>query len=134
MMDDSFKTFVLDQLSALPDLRARAMFGGHGLYSSNRFFAILFDGRLYFKVNAATKTGYEKRGMNPFSYEMKGRRMTMSYYEVPPEVLEDRREAVVWASRAIHAAAKKSPRAVRKPAARQRPAAAGARRNPSLSS
>jgi TfoX/Sxy family transcriptional regulator of competence genes len=27
MADDSFKEFVLDQLSALPDVRARAMFG-----------------------------------------------------------------------------------------------------------
>jgi hypothetical protein len=27
------KEFVLDQLGALPELRARAMFGAHGLYA-----------------------------------------------------------------------------------------------------
>jgi hypothetical protein len=39
--DDSFKEFVLDQLGALPELRARAMFGAHGLYSGEHFFGIL---------------------------------------------------------------------------------------------
>jgi DNA transformation protein len=101
MADDSFKSFVLDQLSALPELRARAMFGGHGLYSGERFFGILFDGRVYFKVDDTTRTAYEKHGMSPFIYEMKGREMTMSYYEVPLDVLEDQNESVVWASQAI---------------------------------
>jgi hypothetical protein len=32
MPDDSFKELVPDPLSALPELRARAMFGAHGLY------------------------------------------------------------------------------------------------------
>ena len=35
MADDSFKEFVLDQLSALPEVRARAMFGAHGLIPAN---------------------------------------------------------------------------------------------------
>lgn len=52
MADDSFKEFVLDQLSALPDVRAKAMFGAHGLYQSNHFFAILDGGRLFFKTDA----------------------------------------------------------------------------------
>ena len=49
MADESFKEFVLDQLSALPEVRARAMFGAHGLYQGERFFGILDEGRLFFK-------------------------------------------------------------------------------------
>jgi hypothetical protein len=41
MPDGSFKEFVLDQLGALPDVRAKAMFGAHGLYAGENFFAIL---------------------------------------------------------------------------------------------
>ena len=53
MPDDSFKEFVLDQLGALPELRARAMFGAHGLYSGENFFGITLDeGRLFFKTDA----------------------------------------------------------------------------------
>ncbi len=114
MADDSFKAFVLDQLSALSDLRARAMFGGHGLYSGDRFFGILDEGRVFFKVDDITRAAYESRGMPPFTYEMKGRVMTMSYYEVPPDVLEDRNEAFVWANQAIQVAANKAVRAARK--------------------
>lgn len=110
MADDSFKQFVLDQLSALPELRAKAMFGGHGLYSGDRFFGILDEGRVFFKVDATTRAAYASRGMTPFTYEMKGRPMTMSYYEVPPEVLEDRHEAMAWANQAIQIAAAKPPK------------------------
>ena len=113
MPDDSFKEFVLDQLSALPELRARGMFGAHGLYSGGRFFAILDEGRLFFKTDAQSQVDYTARGMGPFTYEMKGREMSMGYHEVPPDVLENRHELVAWANRAIQVAAassKKSPR------------------------
>ena len=105
MADDSFKEFVLDQLSALPDVRARAMFGAHGLYSGESFFGILDEGRLFFKTDAQSQADYTMRGMGPFTYEMKGRVMTMSYHEVPPDVLENREELVAWAHRAIQIAA-----------------------------
>ena len=51
---DGFKDFVLDQLSELPGLTHRAMFGGYGLYCGRVFFAIVKKGRLYFKTNATT--------------------------------------------------------------------------------
>ncbi len=105
--DDSFKTFVLDQLNALPDLRAKAMFGAHGLYSDNKFFAILDDGRLFFKTDAISQGDYTTRGMEPFTYEMKGKVMTMAYHEVPPDVLENPYELTAWARKAIAIAAAK---------------------------
>ena len=44
MRDDSFKDFVMDQLAALPELRAKRMFGGYGLYGGEHFFGILMEG------------------------------------------------------------------------------------------
>ncbi len=108
--DDSFKTFVLDQLSALPELRARAMFGAHGLYAGDKFFGILDEGRLFFKTDAQSQAEYVARGMGPFTYEMKGKVMTMAYHEVPPEILEQPLELVEWARCAIQLAAAKSKR------------------------
>jgi DNA transformation protein and related proteins len=105
MPDDSFKDFVLDQLSALPDVRAKAMFGAHGLYSGDHFFGILDEGRLFFKTDAASRADYTARGMGPFTYESKGRVMTMGYHEVPPDVLEQPQELVEWARKAIAVAA-----------------------------
>jgi DNA transformation protein len=113
MGDESFKEFVLDQLRALPDVRAKAMFGAHGLYQDEHFFGILDEGRLFFKTDVKSQADYVARGMEPFSYESKGRMMTMSYHEVPPDVLEDAPELVAWARRAIEVAAHsgKSPKA-----------------------
>ena len=104
MPDESFKEFVLDQLRALPDVRTRAMFGAYGLYQGESFFAILDEGRLFFKTDAATEGDYRTRGMDPFTYESKGRVLAMSYHEVPPDVLENAPELVLWAQRAIQAA------------------------------
>jgi DNA transformation protein and related proteins len=115
MADDSFKEFVLDQLSALPDVRARAMFGAHGLYQAENFFGILDEGRLFFKTDAATEKEYTARGMEPFTYESRGKTLTMGYHEVPPEILEQPPELVIWARRAIAvAAAAKKKKAVRR--------------------
>ena len=107
MPDDTFKEFVLDQLGALPELRARAMFGAHGLYAGDKFFGILDEGRLFFKTDAASAADYTARGMGPFTYEMKGRVMTMAYHEVPPDVLEQPQELVAWARRAMQLAGNK---------------------------
>lgn len=101
MSDVSFKEFVLDQLDELPDVRARAMFGGHGVYSGSLFFAIIIEGRLYFKADELTRAAFIKRGMKPFTYTKGKKVLTMKYYEVPPDVLEDSAELTDWAKRAI---------------------------------
>lgn len=104
MADQSFKTFVLDQLAALAGVRAKAMFGGHGLYQGELFLGILMAGRLYFKTNEQTRSEYLKRGMSPFIYGKARETTTLNYFEVPPEVLEDRNQLVSWAREAIGAA------------------------------
>jgi DNA transformation protein len=114
MADDTFKEFVLDQLRAVPELRAKAMFGAHGLYSGGTFFGILDEGRLFFKTDARSQAGYTARGMGPFTYEMKGKTMTMAYHEVPPEVLEQPHELALWARRAIQIAAAKPKKRAKK--------------------
>lgn len=101
MKDETFRKFVMDQLGGLPELRVKAMFGGHGLYQGKQFFGILMEGRLYFKTDEATRAAYLERGMGPFIYENARRTMTMHYFEVPADVLENREELVRWAREAI---------------------------------
>jgi DNA transformation protein len=43
--------------------------------------------------------------MGPFTYESRGKVMTMSYHEVPQDVLEQPQELVEWARKAIGVAA-----------------------------
>jgi DNA transformation protein len=91
------------------------MFGGYGLYQADRFFAILMDGRLYFRTDEQTRAAYVERGMGPFTYEKARRTMTIKYFEVPPEVLENREQLSAWANHAIHAAAAPTRTPIKRP-------------------
>lgn len=75
------------------------MFGGEGLYRHDRFFGILFKGRLYFKTDAATRPLYIERGMKPFRPSAK--QTLKSYYEVPVDLIEDPEQLLEFAERAI---------------------------------
>jgi len=102
MKDDSFKDFVLDRLETLGSVSCRAMFGGFGLYCGETFFAIIADGRLYFKTNASTRVAYEKLGMEPFRPSAK--QTLKNYFEVPPDLLEGDDELTLWARESVQVA------------------------------
>ena len=91
-VSSGFRDFVLDQLAGVRGFRARAMFGGVGLYSGDVFFGILAADVLYFKVGDANRDEYERAGSKPFK-PYSDRAMKMPYYNVPIATLED---AMTW--------------------------------------
>lgn len=93
---DSFRDFVSEQLG--DPVEFRAMFGGYGLYRSEKFFGILYKGRLYFRTGPRTRRDYLARGMKPF--KPNARMTSKTYYEVPADVLEDRETVRAWALQA----------------------------------
>ena len=111
-----FRDFVLDQLAGVPQVRPKPMFGGVGLYSGARFFAILAADELFFKVGDDNRAAYEAAGSEPFR-PVADRPVSMSYFRVPIEVLEDPAELAEWARAAIRAAGAGKPK--RKPARRR---------------
>ena len=92
---------VLDRLAALGEITSNPMFGGVGLYWRGVIFGMVFRERLYFKVDYQAKGEYLSRGMGPF--RPNERQTLKSYYEVPPEILEDREALLSWAREAIRA-------------------------------
>jgi len=100
---DGFRAFVLEQLAGVTAVRARAMFGGVGLYADDVFFGILAADTLYLKVDDSNRGQFEAAGMTPFKpYADKA--MTMPYYEVPASVLEDGDELAAWARASVRVA------------------------------
>lgn len=90
-----------DVLAGIEGLTSRAMFGGYGLYKSGVIFGIIVGESLYFKVNASNRADYLKAGSAPFQYEgKKGKKITLSYWEVPIDVIEDRQDIEIWAEKA----------------------------------
>ena len=98
----SVRDFVLDQLAGVEQLRARAMFGGVGLYSGDVFFGIVAADVLYFKVDDTSRAQYKAAGSKPF--KPYADRPSMNYFAVPVEVLESAPTLLEWARRAIVAA------------------------------
>ncbi len=112
-MSDSFLDYVRDQLAGVRDVSYRRMFGGYGLYRGAVFFGILSSGRLYFKTDEQSRIAYTERGMKAFRPNAK--QTLRSYYEVPPDVLEDAELLSEWAQRSLAVAVSR-----RTPAAKRR--------------
>jgi DNA transformation protein len=107
---DEYLRWVLEQLSGAEGISSRRMFGGFGLYRHDVFFAIINGDTLFFKVSDASRADYQTRGMARFRPYRDKPQVSMSYYEVPADVLEDADECVRWAMRAVAAGtAKKKP-------------------------
>ena len=117
-VSEGFRDFALDQLASVKGLRPRPMFGGIGLYADDVFFGILAADVLYFKVDDSTRGEYEAAGASPFR-PYPDRVMTMPYYSVPIQILEDAAMVRRWAVRAV-AAATAARAQERKPVARRR--------------
>jgi DNA transformation protein and related proteins len=105
--DDSFKDFIIDQLSGLEGVTGRAMFGGHGLYRGGTFFGIIFKGRLYFKTNNSTRDDYFERGMKAF--RPNPGQTLKNYFEVPADILEEPELLAAWAQDAIRCCRQDNP-------------------------
>jgi DNA transformation protein len=100
-----FHQYVLEQLSALGSVASRPMFGAVGLYCDGGFFGLIASDVLYFKVDDANRGDYEARGTSQFRPYRDRPQVSMNYYEVPADVLEDAEECVIWARRSLIIAA-----------------------------
>jgi len=99
-VSDSYLAFVLEQLAGVRALVTKRMFGGVGIYSGDVFFAVIDNDTIFFKVDDELATRYRKAGMPPFA-PMPDKPPMKSYYQVPPDVLEDADEMVTWAKESI---------------------------------
>ena len=98
--EDSFLGFVLGQLDSWGGVSSRKMFGGIGLYRDGKMFGLIYNNTAYLKVDDSNRTAYEEAGSKPFK-PYADRPMTMSYYEVPPDVLEDPDKMVQWSEQSL---------------------------------
>jgi DNA transformation protein and related proteins len=114
-VNESFRSFVLDQLSRVaPNIRSRSMFGGVGIYSADFFFALIDGDTLYLKVDDSNRGDFEARGLGPFRpFGEDGE--TMQYYQLDEAILEDVNELRPWVDKAI-AVARAKRATKRKPA------------------
>ena len=101
---DEFVDHCLELLGRLGPCRARRMFGGHGIYVGDVFIAIVANEQLFLKVDAPSQPAFEAAGCRPFTYEAKGKRMTMAYWSAPDEAMDSAELMSAWGRHALDAA------------------------------
>ena len=102
-VSDEFLEYVIGQLATWGEVRAKRMFGGAGLYYQGKMFGLIADDVLYLKVTDGNRDDYQNAGSKPFQ-PYPDQKTTISYWEIPGEVLEDPDELARWAQKAWAAA------------------------------
>ena len=115
-----FQERMAELLAPIGAVSVRRMFGGAGAFLDGVMFALIADDVLYFKTDDKTKDRFIAEDCEAFTYATsKGKRASMSYYEVPSRLLDENDEFIVWARDAIDVSrrAKKQKQAPKKKAA-----------------
>ena len=94
----------LELFAPLGAVRARRMFGGHGLYVDDVFVALIAGQRLYLKTDALSRPRFESAGCEPFVYRGHAAPVTVGYWTVPPPAMESPQDMLPWARLALDAA------------------------------
>lgn len=111
-----FADYVTGQMAGLGPVSARRMFGGFGLYHQGLMFALIVDDQLYLKSDGESLDEFLLAGCRPFTYQARGRDVSLRYYEAPADAFDEAELMCDWARRAFAAAL----RAQARPAARRR--------------
>ncbi|QMW23486.1 TfoX/Sxy family protein [Sandaracinobacteroides saxicola] len=101
---NAFHDYLVESLEPLGHVRIRAMFGGHGVGIDGFSIGLVGDDTLYLKVDGQTKPIFEAEGLEPFTYDGKGKPIAMSYHRAPDAAMDDPDILREWAALALAAA------------------------------
>ena len=82
----------------------RRMFGGAGVYAEGLCSAIEADGEVFIKADAVTQPSFSAAGSAPFTYVMKGKPKSMSFWRLPEIAHDEADELRRWAALGLEAA------------------------------
>ncbi|MSP66778.1 MAG: TfoX family protein [Alphaproteobacteria bacterium] len=110
---------IVGLLLPLGPVRARAMFGGYGLYLDGIMFALIYWDDAYFRTDAETSRAFAAAGSEQFTYQGHTRPVHMPYWTAPPGSLKGSAKLLPWAELGL-AAARRAAAAKRHKARRSR--------------
>lgn len=115
----SLMAMLQEQLAPLGHVTTRRMFSGAGIYCDGVIFALLLRDTLHFRIDDANRAAFQAEGSAPFTYQAKGRTMTIgSYWRAPEHLFDDPDDMLEWARAALAAGQRAA--AVKKPKARRK--------------
>jgi DNA transformation protein len=82
----------------------RRMFGGAGVYAEGLCFAIESNGEVFLKADALSQPSFSAAGSAPFTYVLKGKPRSMSFWRLPEIAHDEVDELRRWAGMGLEAA------------------------------
>jgi DNA transformation protein and related proteins len=78
--------YIMDQLSFVQELRGKKMFGEYGIYSGDKFFALICNNQLFIKATDDLKLLIKDDGMRAYETATDG------YWHINDILVEDKEE------------------------------------------
>ncbi len=85
--EKEFVYYIVDLMQSIGPVYSKSMFGGHGIFLDGLMFSLVADGILYLKADKEIEGEFVAQNLEAFTYEKKGKRMKISYYQAPDESL-----------------------------------------------
>ncbi|WP_375318581.1 TfoX/Sxy family protein [Candidatus Tisiphia endosymbiont of Oplodontha viridula] len=88
MKSNEFVEYIKDILAPFGQITARAMFGSYGIYKDGVIIGIVARNELYFKIDNNMVVSLKSFISEPFTYNSSNKLITISYWKVLPEILD----------------------------------------------
>ena len=116
MKEKAFVADLVGNFGLIGPARAKAMFGGYGIYIEETMVGLVADRVLYLKVDESLAREYQALKLPHFSYAKNGKRFNMSYCQAHASVHQDTSALVEWVEKSLAVAkAAKQTKSKRKP-------------------
>jgi DNA transformation protein len=98
-----FVSFAVELLGRVGPVRARAMFGGHGIYCGDLMIGLVDDDEVFLKTDGETRPRFEEAGCRQWVYSGGKKEMKTSYFRPPDEAHESPEDMEPWGRLALEA-------------------------------
>ena len=99
-----FIEYLRELLSEFGPTETRRMFGGHGIFHEGLMIGLVANEQFYLKADETSRRKFTDAGLAQFTYRKADREIAMSYFQAPPDALDDPAVMAGWAQLAYEAA------------------------------
>jgi DNA transformation protein and related proteins len=94
---------VEEMFQSVGSVTIKKMFGGLGIYVRGIIIAIETNGEIFLKADAVSAPQFASAGARQWTYDGKGKSVSMPYWTIPDDAFDDPDEMARWVALALEA-------------------------------
>lgn len=95
---EEYIQYITELIEPYGGCEVKKMFGSLGIFKEGVCFGGVMGNVFRLKVNDTNRADFEAYGMK--GWQVPGKKMVMSYYEVPIEIMENKEDLLSWIDKA----------------------------------